>query len=133
MKTVFILLGLLAGAFLFYKFPDLDISILGLGAHRNFLFHSFFIVLVVFLLSLINKKQSLVSLLINSAVFDVGIGIGFHLFQDGFQSHPVKFPFIGSLVDGTSLDDRIWLFSNSILSFAFSIGIYLRNRKYLAE
>jgi hypothetical protein len=35
------------------------------------------------------------------------LGLGFHLLEDTFQTKAVMFPVINSLVDGTSLDDRL--------------------------
>ena len=101
----------------FIKFPDLDISILGIGWHRFFLFHS--AVLPVLMYFIIKKRDfiRLFRLLLNGFCLGLSLAIGVHLFSDMFQSKPVMFPFVHSLVNGTSVDDRLWLATNSILSF----------------
>lgn len=48
------------------------------------------------------------------------MGVGVHLMIDVFQPKAVIFPFIGSLVSGTLVDDNIWLIGNSL--WAFKIG-----------
>ena len=42
--------------------------------------------------------------------------IGCHLTVDAFQTKAVLFPEIGSLVEGTLVDDNIWLLSNALYS-----------------
>ena len=44
-----------------------------------------------------------------ATTFAIGylVGVGVHLVTDLFQTKTVMFPFIGSLVDGTSVDDRL--------------------------
>ena len=37
----------------------------------------------------------------------VGFALGAHLCQDSFQNQAVKFPFIGSQANGTSVDDKL--------------------------
>jgi hypothetical protein len=114
------------GIALFFRFPDLDIPLLGIGAHRNFLFHSVALVAALFLAVRKLDARRGVNVFVMSVVAGCGIGIGLHLFADMFQSHPVKFPFVGSLVDGTSVDDRLWLGLNSIGSLLLSVGIFRR-------
>jgi hypothetical protein len=116
------------GIALFFRFPDLDITLLGIGAHRNFLFHSFALVAALFLAVRKLDARKGVNLFLKGVVAGCGIGIGLHLFADVFQSHPVKFPFVGSLVDGTSVDDRLWLGANSIGSLLLSVGIFRKLR-----
>ncbi len=119
------------GIALFFRFPDLDITLLGIGAHRNFLFHSFALVAALFLAVRKLDARRGVIVLLKSVVAGCGIGIGLHLFADVFQSHPVKFPFVGSLVDGTSVDDRLWLGTNSIGSLLLSVGIFTNLKQVL--
>jgi hypothetical protein len=119
------------GIALFFRFPDLDITLLGIGAHRNFLFHSFALVAALFLAVRKLDARKGVNFLLKGVVAGCGIGIGLHLFADVFQSHPVKFPFVGSLVDGTSVDDRLWLGANSIGSLLISVGIYRKLKPVL--
>ena len=49
-KILILLPLLIAGVVIFFKFPDLDISLLGIGKHRHFLFHSAFFPAAVYLL-----------------------------------------------------------------------------------
>ena len=44
-------------------------------------------------------------------------GVGVHLAIDVSQPKAVIFPLFGSLVDGTLIDDRIWLLGNSLWVF----------------
>lgn len=48
------------------------------------------------------------------------MGVGVHLMIDVFQPKAVIFPFIGSLVNGTLVDDNIWLMGNSLWAFKIS-------------
>ncbi|HHW42036.1 MAG TPA: hypothetical protein GXX19_13015 [Syntrophomonadaceae bacterium] len=113
-----------------YGFPDLDIRELGIGSHRYFLFHS--ALGLVVLRYLYNKWRNGVSqgsagwvqiglqkaggVLLGASAF----GVGVHLMVDVFQPKAVIFPFFGSLLDGTMIDDNIWLLGNSL--WAFKIG-----------
>lgn len=111
-----------------FPFPDSDISLLGIGNHRFFLFHSSIglIALRYFykqwlqkmddakFISRVSKKVS--GMLLGS--FSMGVGI--HLAIDVFQPKSIVFPFFGSLVNGTLVDDNIWLIGNSL--WAFKIG-----------
>lgn len=112
------------GIALFIRFPDLDIRLLGIGAHRNFLFHSVLLVAALFFLVRGLDARKGLNLFLMSVVAGCGLGIGAHLLADVFQSHPVKFPFIGSLVGGTSMDDRLWLGLNSLGSALLSLAIF---------
>ena len=121
-KRGLIALGLLVGATIFailtFKFPDLDIRLLGIGKHRYFLFHSAIVPLLALWTSQKLRHISIVSYL--ATIFAVGflVGVGIHLLTDVFQTAPVKFPFIGSLVDGTSVDDRLWEGGNAHICFS---------------
>ncbi|MDN5363289.1 MAG: hypothetical protein PWQ91_350 [Eubacteriales bacterium] len=110
--------------------PDTDISILGIGVHRYFLFHSTFGLLALrYLYSLWCKSsqhgkkglveetlQKIAGVVLGTCAF----GVGIHLLVDAFQPKAVVFPFFGSLIDGTFVDDNIWLLGNSL--WAFKIG-----------
>jgi hypothetical protein len=131
-KRLFAVAVALVGIFLFLKFPDLDIRILGIGAHRNFLFHSAAIVLVFYLLMNRRDSMRLHWLIINCIIAGCGIGIGIHLAADLLQSKAVLFPFVGSLIDGTSLDDRLWLGANSAGCFLISFLTFRRCKQSLS-
>ena len=118
------LLGAAVFAFLTFRFPDLDIKLLGIGKHRYFLFHSAIIPLVAVWLH--RKIRSVPVLGIIAVAFVVGFlaGVGVHLVTDVFQKTKIYFPFIGTLVDGTSVDDRLWEGGNALLCFgsAWRVG-----------
>jgi len=110
-------------------FPDLDISILGIGNHRYFLFHSAFgLVALRYLyrrwLQSQKDPESLRSRAIGKvagvALGSFALGVAIHLAADVLEPKSVVFPFFGSLVEGTLVDDRIWLLANSL--WAFQIG-----------
>ena len=122
------------GVILFFRFPDLDISILGIGLHRYFLFHSAIFPLIIFVISLFIKKPVFINLLSKSFSGCFSVAIGVHLFTDIFQNTAVYFPFIGTLIKGTSLDDRIWIIVNMIICFIFAFISYFSVWKiYLKE
>ena len=50
--------------------------------------------------------------------------IGCHLTIDVFQPKSVVFPGIGSLLDGTLVDDNVWLFGNAIYCFKVADHLY---------
>lgn len=82
-------------------FPDLDITILGLGAHRNPLFHSslsFFV-----LLGLVRRQSVILQVL----VLGYGIGLASHLLWDVVDYGNVQWLSGGML-------DRLWLGSNAL-------------------
>ncbi len=114
--------------------PDWDISLMGIGYHRYFLFHSAFglILLRRFyrqwqLRALESQpgwggkvKQKIAGTLFGT----VAAGVGLHLLTDVFQPKSVVFPFFGSLVDGTLVDDNIWLLGNSLWAFRISHEVF---------
>lgn len=116
--------GLKAG----YNLPDLDISLLGIGNHRFFQFHSALglVALRYFYKQWLLKKTDnnfshrVIKKVSGMALGTYAIGIGIHLAVDIFQPKSIVFPFFGSLVDGTLIDDKIWLLGNSL--WAFKIG-----------
>lgn len=123
--------GAAAGLLLFLRFPDADIAVLGIGAHRNFLFHS--AAVPVLLAAAAGRAARKASRLPAAALRGLAVGCGaavaFHLAADAFQSKDVRFPFVGSLVDGTSLDDRLWLAGNALGSLAAAAFSGLRGTR----
>ena len=67
------------GIALFFRFPDLDISLLGIGAHRNFLFHSFALVAALFLAVRKLDARRGVNVLVMSVMAGCGIPCRRHL------------------------------------------------------
>lgn len=84
-------------------YSDLDIRLLGIGSHRNPLFHSgllFFI--MVFFMRLFN------SILLGTIIAAFGVGLGSHLIWDIFDHADVRW------IPGGTLD-RLWLGLNGAL------------------
>ena len=113
--------------------PDLDIKLLGIGKHRFFLFHSSLglVVLRHFYRTWQQGQAedanwfSRVKLRITgTALGTMAMGVGVHLLIDVFQPKAVIFPFFGSLVRGTLVDDNIWLLGNSLWAFKISHDIF---------
>jgi len=119
--------GSLAAAVLFFGFPDLDIRLLGIGAHRNFLFHSAALTAVLFLLAR-SRREKAGRLPAGIIAAGCGLGIAAHLAVDVFQSKSVVFPFVGTLVRGSSVDDRLWLGVNSVISLLLGVRSLARTR-----
>jgi hypothetical protein len=113
----------LAGVVIFFRFPDLDIPIVGIGMHRFFLFHSAIIPLVFFFVVIIFRAE-LLKVILYSVCGSFCAAVGIHLFTDLFQPTAIKFPLIGSLVDGTSLDDRLWELGNLLLCLLLAFVLY---------
>jgi membrane-bound metal-dependent hydrolase YbcI (DUF457 family) len=83
-------------------FPDLDITLLGIGAHRNPLFHSglsFFV-----LLWLVNRRH----VLLQALVLGYGVGLASHLLWDMVFYGDVRW------LSGDLLG-RLWLAVNGVL------------------
>ena len=123
-KFTGLFLGAVAVAIFTFKFPDLDIRLLGIGRHRYYLFHSAIIPLVgVWVYGKIRRFRIIGFI---AAVLATGFlaGVGVHLVTDVFQSTKIYFPFIGSLVKGTSIDDRLWEGGNALVCFgsAWKVG-----------
>ena len=81
--------------------PDLDITLLGIGAHRNPLFHSslsFFV-----LLGLVNRQH----VILRTLVLGYGVGLASHLFWDMLYYGNVRWLPGGWL-------DRLWLGANGV-------------------
>lgn len=106
--------------------PDLDIRVLGIGAHRYFLFHS---AISLWAFKWLYDRycetswsgQGLAARTARKvagvALAGAAVGVGVHLLTDSFDPKAIIFPFFGSLVDGTLVDDRIWLLANSVWAF----------------
>jgi hypothetical protein len=82
-------------------FPDLDITILGIGAHRNPLFHSS---LSLFVLLWLVRRQSVI---LQVLVLGYGIGLASHLLWDMVYYGNVRWLSGGPL-------DRLWLGANAV-------------------
>lgn len=110
----------------FSGFPDLDIRVLGIGAHRYFLFHS---AISLWAFKWLYDRYCETSLsgqglaartarkAAGVALAGAAVGVGVHLLTDSFDPKAIIFPFFGSLVDGTLVDDRVWLLANSVWAF----------------
>ncbi|HUV07501.1 MAG TPA: hypothetical protein VMX75_07210 [Spirochaetia bacterium] len=128
-KSVFAVASFVAGFVLFLRFPDLDIRLLGIGYHRYFLFHSAIIPVLGLVLLRKHDIKNHVVFLFYGFLCGLSLSIGFHLLLDVFQPAAVKFPFVGSLIDGTSIDDRVWEGINSLVC----MGIGLHSSKALLK
>ena len=98
--VAFFLLALIP-CYLGTVFPDLDITLLGIGAHRNPLFHSS---LSFFVLLWLVRRQSVI---LQGLVFGYGIGLASHLLWDALFYGDVRW-----LPGGTV--DRLWLAGNGL-------------------
>lgn len=124
-KILLLIIFSVIGFVLSIRFPDLDISIFGIGLHRFFLFHSAIIPLLLLIISkTIFKLHDTIEMIVIGFLGSFSLGIGIHLFTDLFQTKAIMFPFIGSLVDGTSVDDRIWLIVNILVCLLISGLLY---------
>ncbi|OPZ61563.1 MAG: hypothetical protein BWY85_02372 [Firmicutes bacterium ADurb.Bin506] len=63
--------------------------------------------------------------LTGAALGAYAMGVGVHLAMDVFQPKSVVFPFFGSLVDGTLVDDNIWLLGNSLWAFKIARDVFV--------
>lgn len=116
----------ISGFIVFFNFPDLDITIFGIGWHRFFLFHSCIIPYLLFLTVARIARSDVLSIILYSLCGSFCFAVGIHLFTDLFQSAKIYFPIIGSLLKGTSLDDRLWILVNLILCFIIGSMLYVR-------
>jgi len=116
------------------NFPDLDIPLLGIGAHRFFFFHSG---LGVWLLKKVHEAalawvgdgegtwDVVVRKIVGVALAGLAVGVGIHLILDAFNPKAVIFPFLGSLVDGTPVDDSLWLLGNAVWCFKMAYDFFV--------
>lgn len=96
-------------------FSDLDIKLLGIGGHRNPLFHSgllFFILLI--------PAKRFRSFLPAAIVASFGVGLGSHLIWDLFDHADVRW------IPGLSFD-RLWLGINGLFCI-LSARLFLLSR-----
>ncbi len=116
--------------------PDKDITVLGIGSHRNFFFHSAAIALGVKLIcrlmlrvasraeKLVKKgsddHEALVFIATNlkAVSFGYAVGTATHLVKDATfdGSKAVTGPLGGTLIDGTIVDDDAWLLLNGFVA-----------------
>lgn len=125
----------LGGAYLGNSAPDQDIALLGIGKHRNALFHSALSAMTIRLA--IRFLERAVRELLSSGYIDggemaqtaqtcfqisrfgVSLGVGTHLMVDGSWQGSKAVLFgdeMGSLIDKTLVDDRAWLLLNGFVS-----------------
>lgn len=112
------------------NFPDKDISLLDAGAHRYFLFHSAIglYLLKKFHQKYINEfadKDNFTSKILGASLTGAAVGVGIHLLSDCFSPKAIIFPFFGSLVSDTLVDDRLWLLGNSLWCFKIAKDTYV--------
>lgn len=118
-----------------YQFPDLDIVHLGIGSHRYVLYHSG---LAVWLLRKVHQAalayvgsargglaDLVVRKMVGVALGAGAFGVGVHLLVDAFDPKAVIFPFFGSLLDGTLVEDRVWLLANAVWCFRMSKELFV--------
>jgi hypothetical protein len=99
--VTFFLLALIP-CYLGTVFPDLDITLLGIGAHRNPLFHSSLSFLILWCLVF---RQNVI---LQTLVLGYGVGLASHLWWDVIDSGNVRW-----LPGGTI--DRLWLSANGLV------------------
>lgn len=120
----------LAGYTGFSGFPDRDIALLGIGSHRFFLFHSGAAIKGLekmymnwYELDDRNTIERMAKKVVGVALGGAAIGMGVHLLSNTLNPKAVIFPLIGSLVDGTMVDDTLWLLANSIWCFKMGANV----------
>ncbi|MCI5145969.1 MAG: hypothetical protein D3923_10670 [Candidatus Electrothrix sp. AR3] len=89
-------------------FSDLDIKLLGIGAHRNIFFHSSLLFLLLFF---VGRQVDVFLLRVMIAGF--GIGLGSHLLWDLFDRAGIR------RIPGRKLA-RVWLGSHALLCLLLS-------------
>ncbi|MBE3577809.1 MAG: hypothetical protein IMX00_08970 [Limnochordales bacterium] len=118
--------------------PDADIELLGIGNHRFFAFHSGLLIWVMKLLygrylqacsSAARAAESRTTGWRRKAagigLGAAALGVGFHLAIDVLQPKSIIFPFFGSLVDGTLIDDGLWLLGNALWCFRIARDLFV--------
>ena len=88
--------------------PDLDIRILGIGAHRNPIFHSGLSFIVIYFVS-----KSYHSMFLQNLVIGYGIGLASHLWWDVLYYGDVRW------LPGKTID-MLWLGINGLLCLVIS-------------
>jgi hypothetical protein len=110
--VTFFLLALIP-CYLGTVFPDLDITLLGIGAHRNPLFHSS---LSFFALWWLVRRQSPI---LQAAALGYGIGLASHLWWDTLYYGDVRWLPGGAV-------DRLWLAGNGL---ACLVPLMIKNQR----
>jgi hypothetical protein len=119
------------GAVVGYGLPDKDISVLGIGSHRHFAFHSVAPAVGVKLFGSLFLKvlgraarrvrrkdeRALLAFVASNLVVATGgvsAGVGMHLLEDALLdgSKSLVGPWGGTIVTGTSVDDNAWFLVN---------------------
>jgi hypothetical protein len=113
-KTITLFLISLVPCYLGTLFSDLDITLLGIGGHRNPIFHSG---LLFFLLLLLTKRFD--SYLFAVSISAFGVGLGSHLIWDLFGKGDVRW------ISGGTLD-ALWLGVNGSLCILLARRSLLR-------
>jgi len=108
LKIVSIFLLSLIPCYFGTVFPDLDIKLLGIGGHRNPLFHSG---ILFFVLVYLMRRYNSIPLAVLIAAF--GVGLGSHLIWDLFDHADVRW------IPGATLD-RLWVGVNGALCFVLA-------------
>lgn len=129
--TVLVPVGM-AGLFQGLVAPDLDITLMGIGYHRYFLFHSAIGLAVLKRLHSIwcEKRHgrlvsSAMQKVCGAALCGCAVGVGIHLLSDAIHPKSVVFPFFGSLINGTIVDDSLWLFGNALWAFKIAVDCFV--------
>ncbi|MEA2061379.1 MAG: hypothetical protein U9P10_12905 [Thermodesulfobacteriota bacterium] len=102
-KLISLFLISLIPCYLGTVFSDLDISLLGIGGHRNPIFHSG---ILFFIFLILTKKSD--SYMVSALVSAFGVGLGSHLIWDMFDKGDVRW------IPGGTLD-TVWLGVNGML------------------
>jgi hypothetical protein len=117
-----------------FGLPDRDISLLGIGRHRFFLFHS---AIGVWMLGKIYEahlarrgkalrfRDRVVHRIIGITGAGLAFGVGCHLLMDVCQPKAVIFPCFGSLVESSLVDDNLWLLGNAVWCFKVSRDFFV--------
>ena len=117
----------------FFNLPDLDITFFGIGSHRYFLFHSgaaawILKTLYEARLKKVENDKTIMTKVVNKILGVTAasgcVAIGCHLLTDVTQPKSIVFPFFGSLVSDTLIDDNIWMLGNSVYCFKVANDLY---------
>lgn len=90
--------------------PDFDITLFGIGGHRNILFHS---ALPYFAFAWLSNRTSYRSEILTAVKIAFALGLGSHLIMDFPQGRIVGMP--------TSFLDPLWLLGNGIAVVLVSV------------